>query len=545
MRLTLPERPAHAQHSEQAPPELARQSSARSWFRLDACYHDMFRPFSVSAAGDPTAAGGRENAMDLPRIVLQFFERTVPVDPGDVLLVAVSGGPDSTALLHVLHELRDRLPMTLHVAHVDHRLRGKESDADRDFVEDVARSLDLPCHVEGVDPAGERDASGGSLEEVARRLRYASLERTAARVGARLVLTGHSADDQVETLLHNLFRGSGPRGLGGMLPAGPGRLARPLLGVRKRDLLHYLTVNEIPFRDDSTNLDSALRRNWIRHHLLPELVRAYAGGLPEVLARTAGLFAEIDAWLTAEADRILDEAGFGPGSPELLLGDLDREHPALRRAVLRQAAGRVLGDSRAVTAAHVEAILDLLRRGSPSASLDLPGPHRVRRRYGVLVFESRTGRATAGDPRSGGEGETVVDLGGDGACRWGNLHLRWTVSEAAGVLPLPRPAATAGGPDPVSIRAGFDLDALRPPIVLRSPRAGERLAPLGMQGTRKISDVLIDGKVPREARTAVGVLCDNGGPGPSERVLWVVGQRQARHARIGPDTARIAWFSAE
>ena len=173
----------------------------------------------------------------LEQRILEFFQRVSPPRPDDALLVAVSGGPDSVALLHLLLAVRDTLTVRLEVAHIDHGLRDADGQADAAFVSELAEREGLALHRGRVDIPELRDNEGGSLEALARRERYRFLEEARGIAGARWIVTGHTADDQVETLLMNLLRGAGPRGLGGMLPTGPGARCRPLLGTWREEIM--------------------------------------------------------------------------------------------------------------------------------------------------------------------------------------------------------------------------------------------------------------------------------------------------------------------
>lgn len=213
------------------------------------------------------------------------------------VLVAVSGGADSVALLRALAAVRPGGPGRLIAAHVNHQLRGTESDADEAFVRDLCHRLGLPCEVERLTLAADRQRAAAGLEERARRARYAALTQLAHRLGARYVATGHTADDQAETILHRLLRGTGLAGLAGMARARPlspaTSLVRPLLGVRRAAVLEYLQTLGQPYRHDSSNADLQFTRNRLRHQLLPELAAAVNPGVVEALLRLGGLAGEV------------------------------------------------------------------------------------------------------------------------------------------------------------------------------------------------------------------------------------------------------------
>jgi len=475
----------------------------------------------------------------LTDVVLRFFTSHRLVEPGDVLLAAVSGGPDSSALLHLVHDAAVTLGASVEAAHLDHGLRGEESREDARFVRELTETLGVTLHHRAVDVAAVQARSKGSLEAIARAERYAFLEEAAARAGARWIVTGHCADDQVETLLLNLLRGAGVRGLGGMLPVGPGNVCRPLLETWKLEILEFLEDHDLVYRLDPTNLDLGPTRNRVRHLLVPLLRKEFSDAAPQILARSTRLFAEVDDYLVGEAERVLEDEVLtgenGAAGLRLDAAVLLRQHPALQREIVRAALHRVLGGLEEIASGHVDAILGLAAAESPSGRLDLPRGAEARREYGILLL------GVAGELVPGDEpppDPVVLDLGHTGETRGGPWRLQWTVGAVRAVWD-----AEATTRDP--LWAAFDLEALHPPVRLRSVLPGDRLEPAGMDGSQKVSDLLINRKVPRVERSRIGILCDNGGPGGGERILWVVGQRVARHAPAGSPSSQVVVFQAE
>jgi tRNA(Ile)-lysidine synthase len=474
----------------------------------------------------------------LEQRIHDFFERVCPVQPDDVLLAAVSGGPDSIALLHLLLAARDSLGIRLEVAHLDHGIRGEDGVADARFVSEQAEREGLTLHRRKVDILSLREEEGGSLEAMARRERYRFLDEARAVAGARWIVTGHNANDQVETFLMNLLRGSGPRGLGGMLPTGPGPRCRPLLETWRTEILDYLEANDLPYRDDPSNRDLTWTRNRIRHRLVPLLEDAFSPSVLSVLVRESRLMSTIDEYLTAESNRILRElkpgdADSGGNEIRVDLSRLRDMPAALRQSVLRAAIEDLAGGLEDVTLAHLDAMDAVADRENGSEQVDLPRGLAVRREYGTLVVsQDPEANAKPGAPPS-----PPLDLSRPGEARWGRSLVRWTLAGAGAV----EPREWADAPS----RSCFDAGSAVSPVYLRSQRPGDRLEPQGMEGSQKLSDLFINLKVPRHLRTWVPVLCDNGGPEDGERILWVVGHRRSRHGSVGPETAQVVLFEAE
>jgi tRNA(Ile)-lysidine synthase len=236
------------------------------------------------------------------------------------VLVAVSGGADSVALLRAMATLKTRGPGRLHAAHLNHQLRGPDAEADERFVVELCRSLDIPCEVYRVHPEELEAASGDGLEAAARAVRYDFLRQTAERLGARYVVTAHTADDQAETILHRIVRGTGVAGLAGMRRArtlSPAcTLIRPLLGVRRAELLDYLDAIHQPYRSDLSNADRRFTRNRIRHELLPLLAASFNPGVVEAVLRLGQMAREVQDLVTQLVDDLAQQCVTRPSENE-------------------------------------------------------------------------------------------------------------------------------------------------------------------------------------------------------------------------------------
>ena len=422
---------------------------------------------------------------------------------GEHLLVAVSGGPDSTALLAALAELASGRGLGLTAAHVDHGLRGAEGAAEADAVAALATRLGVPFVRRAVTvPAGP------DLEARARRARYQALARVAQEVGARRIVTGHTQDDQVETVLLRLVRGAGRRGLGAMRPV-RGRLWRPLLAATRADVRRFLAERGLGFAVDRTNADLRHARNRVRRLLVPLLRAEFNPRLGPALAALAERLRDEDDFLAAAAAGRARELVAG----EHLRTAVAKEPPALARRIVRSWLER--GARRGVGAMHVARVL-ALSAGRARGAVAIPGPARVVREGEVLV--RRPGRAAT--PSSFafeiGPGRTVVHPAGG-----------WRVAFSAARARGAGEARAAG-----VAHALFDADALPGGLVLRSPAPGDRVRLLA-GGTRKLQDVLVDAKVPRETRALLPVLA------AGAEILWVPGLARGAGAPVGPATTRV------
>ncbi|MGH8068818.1 MAG: tRNA lysidine(34) synthetase TilS [Candidatus Entotheonellia bacterium] len=435
---------------------------------------------------------------------------------GHTLLVAVSGGPDSMVLLHTLWHLREPLALKLCVAHLNHQMRPSAAE-DALFVEATAHDLGLRCICKAIDVPTYQRQRKLSPEDAARQVRYTFLRATAAQLGADRIAVGHTADDQAETVLLHLLRGSGLRGLGGILPV-RAPIIRPLIRVLRRDVLEYLRTHRLPFREDPTNDQRRYTRNRIRLDLLPALQQRYNPRLVQALCTTAQLLADDEAALQAVSrQRFL--AARRPAAPEqsqLTIDALTPLPPALQRRILREALTEVMGSLQGVTHTHIAAILALLRAGAGNKWLRLPRGVVVERRYGVLLIHRQVPLAAV---------DVDVPLPVPGVCR----------VEALGVTlvsDLFRHDAVAG-PFPTGEVAWLDADRVGQDARVRTRRPGDRLQPLGSIYVKKLKAFLIDAKVPRAARDRLPLVVTSAG------IAWVAGVRPAEWAKVTPATRLI------
>jgi tRNA(Ile)-lysidine synthase len=445
---------------------------------------------------------------------------------GDHVLAGVSGGADSVALLAVLQRLGPSCGVTLSAAHFNHGTRAGESDRDEAFVRALCEARGIPLLTGSLGKA--RRAPGLSVEDFLRRERYAFFESASRRSGAGRIALGHHRGDQAETVLMNIIRGSGVSGLAGIPPVRDGgRIIRPLIDCSSGEIVEYVKSEGLPFVTDSSNADERFLRNRIRRTLLPELERRFNPAIVDSLCRLADVFRQEDDYIGREARRALGACTLDPPAASIAIRDLAALHPALRRRVVLEMARSLAGPHRAVGLEHVQAVLDLAEGGNPGGSLHLPGRLLVRRSYGRLEF-IRSGRP-AGRPRIAGDGENPGETFSVEVPIPGTLRIE-SVGVRMRFRVLRRPPAE---PSATARTAYLDLDRVCGPLVVRSARPGDRIQPLGMEGTRKLNRLMIDEKIPRERRRRIPVLADD------LSILWVPGLRLSERARVAVGTRRV------
>jgi tRNA(Ile)-lysidine synthase len=448
---------------------------------------------------------------------------------GVTILLALSGGADSVALLHLLRQLALRLGYRLAAAHLNHHLRGAESDRDEIFVRELCSTLGVELMVEqacGLDPAAP------NLEERAREVRYAFLTAAAMRLGASFIATAHHADDQAETLMLRLLRGAGAAGLGAMAesethPPGGVTILRPMLHASRREILRYLDLIGARFVSDSSNAHPGFLRNRVRLELLPALERDFAPGLRRRLAGLAAEMRELDDYVAGAARTELGlrlRESVAGGALDLLdLNGFSGLHPALGAALLREFLAARIGNRRRLTRRHIDDLRRLCLGESPSASLDLPGAWRAERRYAALAIERR---ARVDDPRrlDGAADGFSVSLVREGI----------TKVPQAGFVFHSKLRSPDAAPMPLGLdEACFDADLADAGLLVRNFVFGDRVSPLGMEGSRKLHDILIDRKLARLRRRSFPVVTLRG------QIAWVPGMVRGRVALVTEETVQI------
>lgn len=421
---------------------------------------------------------------------------------GAVVICAVSGGADSMCMLHLLNALAPEWGFSIRCAHFNHHLRGEESLRDEIFVRERCREWGIPFHRGGADVAQQAARIGRGVEETARLLRYEYLEQVARDVGGTRIVTAHTANDNAETVLHHLVRGSGLQGLTGISPC-RGMLVRPLLTVTRAEVEEYCALHGIPYVEDSTNTDEGYTRNFLRHRVIPLLEQVNPRAV-ETLSAAADRLRADNEYLDAAASQAVEEGRMtdeGYVVEARILAELP--DPIAARAV-RRAMERA-GGGKNCTAAHIRALLELSRSADPSARADLPGLTAFRE-YDRLVLAPTKERA---------QPPQAVLLQREGETVYGDTG--WTVTCRKAVCPN-----TNGiNPDTFFLScAGLEGDP-----VLRPRQTGDMIKLPGRAG-KTLKKLLIEEKVPVGRRDLLPVLADGRG------VLAVAG--------FGPDVTRLA-----
>jgi tRNA(Ile)-lysidine synthase len=440
---------------------------------------------------------------------------------GDSVLVGVSAGPDSMALLHILNSLKKELGMDLYVVHLNHMIRKGAAEKDAAFVKTAAEKLNLPVAIGSRDVPGIAKAKKLSIEEAARNERYGLYLSAANRFKADKIALGHTRDDQAETILMRLIRGSGLLGLSAIPPTRRFEdkiIIRPLIGVSKEEIVKFLRERKIAFRRDLTNTQPKYFRNKIRSALLPLLEKEFNREIKKILTETAeNLRADYNYLLKIAERKFRKYARYSEDGIRVNLKFLN-EDLAIQRMIVREAVRSAKGDLNSVTYGHWEDLKNLLKKKT-RWSLDLPGGVCVTRPGNNLVFRK-------------GPSEDKADLGAVSYKL--KVPGRTVIPEAGRAIEasfVKRPSAF--GTKKSRKEEYFDFDELGLPLLVKFRKSGDRIMPLGMDRYKRLKQLFADEKVPFEKRAAMPLVVSR------DKIIWACGVKRSGHAKISDATSRV------
>lgn len=445
--------------------------------------------------------------------VRSFIATNQLIKQGEKILAACSGGSDSLALVDMLQKISYELEFDLAVAHVDHMFRGEESAADAEYVKDFCHVRSLHCYNKAINVPEHLSKFGGSPEDAARKLRYQYLREISEAWGNAKIATGHHRDDQAETVLLHLFRGSGVSGLSGM-QAKTDDIIRPLLILTKQEIEAYCQESELIPRLDYTNLQPEYLRNRIRLQIIPYLERELGVSVREPICRTAQIIADQKDYFDTVIDDIWPILAYEADNvTHVSIEKLTKQHVAVKRLIFRRLIEKIKGNLTGITFNHVEKLIEMAECWPVGSKLDLPEGWRAERGYEAVSISRKN------DSKPGVQYNAVLAIPGE------------TIIPQLGIRILAAVCNTAPQTLPPTT-AVFDLSALHLPLYVRSRHLGDRFAPRGMLGEKKVKDFLIDKKVPRTIRDRVPIFCDSEGT-----ILWLGGLRGSRHGQISRQTS--------
>jgi len=420
---------------------------------------------------------------------------------GDVVLVGVSGGPDSIALLHVLYLLKDEYKLTLFVVHVNHMFRGEQARREALFVQELAKEWGLGYRILEKDIPRLIKEKGLSPQDAGHQVRKSVFQEIAHEIGANKLALGHHVEDRAETVLLHLIQGTGPEGLAGMPPSSDW-IIRPLAENYKQEVIEYCQRNNLTFFLDPSNQKPVYLRNKIRLKLLPYLKKEFNPQMVDSLVRLEDIAIEENRYLDNEVDQalayVIKEQNIGKITIDI--GKLDAYHLAIKRRVIRRIYNILRPKEQGLSFTHVQQVLVLIKENKGTKKINLPQGIAIRKIYNKLeVIDSEL--------KSSGESQP--------------FNLYWDIP---GTLTLPNKLtlhATYSESEPEAFKDFFkvvlDGDKINCPLLVRQRKPGDRIKPLGMAGTKKLKDIFIDNKIAREERENVPIICAN------EEIIWLPG----------------------
>lgn len=467
----------------------------------------------------------------LPFAVFNTINKHRLIKPREAIIVAVSGGPDSVALLEILHAINvtKNLQVNLFIAHLNHQLRGKFSEEDAQFVQNVSKDLSLPYILKSVNIQEVAQQTKCSIEETARRERYKFFMESAQRHHATVVATGHTADDNIETTLHRIIRGTGTLGLGGIPIKRPLaidstiQLVRPLLFTWRKEILQYLGEKHFPYRTDASNYEPVYLRNKIRLELLPLLENKYNPHIKHSLIQLSQILNIGNEYFISEAKKILQDIVIEGTEDSYTMETrfLTKQPKILQHFVLKEIFHMMRIPLKEITYEHYTKIFDELLRAGKRRYFQLPGKLYLWHEHGLLHF-TKTLHYKPCKPLP----EITIQIPGITAI----YPLGQLVSETIDMQDF---SLEAYKKTKTKHEEAFDLHTITMPISIRERKDGDRISPLGIHGHKKLKDLFIDKKIPIYERNTIPIVVMNNQP------IWVIGVCMDNAVKVTPDTKKV------
>lgn len=444
------------------------------------------------------------------------------VEKGDNVLAAVSGGPDSVCLLHILYSLSNKLDIKLHAIHINHGLRGEESDGDEEYTRRLCEKLGINMHVFNFDVNELANKWHMSLEVAGREVRYREFEKLADSLGAARIAVAHNMNDQAETILMNMIRGTGLQGLCGM-EFKRDRIIRPLLNITRVEIERYCLGNDLNPRIDSTNLEDEFSRNKIRLDIIPSINKSFGCDLNDSLNRMSKLVKNDNSFLEESATHAFENCHHEIAMDAIYLSidKITRLHSAIMGRVIRIAVKKVKGDLNGIESGHIDDIVSLILKGRTGSMVQLPKGIRAGVSYSFLKIYSDKF-----------EEEKVyfdIQLAMPGSADVHELQISVNSSVSDRALMVDKYCNMGYN----SLVQFFDYDKLYKGINIRNRREGDRFSPFGSKGTKKLKEYLIDVKIPREKRDRIPLITYG------NEVVWIIGYRTSDKFKVTDNTKNI------
>lgn len=447
------------------------------------------------------------------------------ISPHDRIIVSLSGGADSVCLLHVLRELKDYFNIELFAFHLNHRIRGLSAQKDALFCMELCEKLEIPLFMRSEDVPSYAKQKKYTLEEGARYVRYSLLFDLKKRLKANKIAVAHNQDDQAETVFMRIMRGTGLTGLKGMEYMRPDGIIRPLLDVSRNEIENYLTEHKVKWCTDETNFENEYTRNKIRLDIFPMLESVYPKVKPQI-AKMANVLRDDSNYLDNHAhSTFTNDASINEdGTVSLDLEDFMAHSSPVRKREIRFAAQKVLKSIEDIETVHLDDVMNLAYSSKGSGQLDLPRGLKVYKRSGALYFTTHEFKIEDVDFSYALDENSSVFIKETGH----EIECKVMDKDKCTILPTGM------------FTKAFDKSRIKGNLIVRNKRPGDRIHPMGMEGTKKLKDIFIDEKIPPEKRGSIPIICDS-----DNRILWIVGSKISEDFKIDENTEKVIRISVK
>lgn len=450
--------------------------------------------------------------------VIAYIKKNKLIEPGDNVLVALSGGPDSVCLLNILYKFKDELNITLGAAHINHMLRGEDSDRDEKYVIELCNKIGIPSYIKRVNINNYSEKNKMSSEMAGRKVRYDFFEEIMKKGNYNKIATAHNANDQAETIMFRLIRGSGLEGLGGIKAYRDNKIIRPILCLERDEVEKYIRKENLNPRIDKTNFEKIYNRNKIRLDILPYIKEHFNEDIIKTLNRTAVLLQKDNEFLESESLKVYQKYCIEYDEYFIIKKDAFTNHDSIVSRMLRNALIRYSNQPYDFEMKHIYEIMDLARKDTGKA-VNLPKNILVENIYGDIYIKNKSNQKKI---YSNEVRLNKFDIG-NRKIDFQDFFIQFTVMENDKNLNLKEN----------KFIKYFEFDKIEDEIILRTREDGDRMIPLGMKGSKKVKDIFIDMKIPKDLRDLIPILCfDN-------KIAWVIGVRTSEEYRISNNSKNI------
>jgi tRNA(Ile)-lysidine synthase len=456
-------------------------------------------------------------SVNLIEKVLHTIKQHNMFETGDKVIVAVSGGPDSVCLLHILYRLKEEFNLTLYAAHVNHCLRGEESDKDEEFVKEFCSDLGIECFIRRIDINRLAEEKGLSTESAAREARYEFFEELMKNLSAQKIALAHNANDQAETVLMRIMRGTGMEGIVGIKAVRGNIFIRPIINIKRESIETYCEDNNLVPRIDKTNLESIYTRNKIRLELIPYIKENFNSDIVTTLNRLADTISMDNFYLENVANEKFKRCCKINDKKVIIDKNAFKEHEAVITRILRHALNELKGNLYNVEKVHIYDLINLQKSGT-GKRITLPSSVVGYNNYENIEL-------SIGKPRENNEEEKeyTLNINEENYVEAFNLRVYMRLVKNNEKIDLKEKSQVKY----------FDFDKIMGSVTIRARRNGDRFTPFGMKGNKKLKDLFIDLKIPQEERDRIPLICFG------KHIAWIVGYRISENYKIDKTTENI------